>query len=170
MLDICNNMDDLEGIMYAKWDKSEKDKYHRISLLCGICETKQRRKEPNQETDSWRKRTDGYQRGGREQDGLNRRWGLNGTLVLSTGWCMDLLSHYSVNLKLTEHCMLTILKLNIFKLFSPYLASMLLYPIRASNEKSSNISMLLKQRIEAAYWVTLSQYTENNGRGGKEAD
>ena len=32
---ICNNMDGLGGY-YAKWNKSEKDKYCMISLICGI--------------------------------------------------------------------------------------------------------------------------------------
>ena len=32
---ICNNMDGLGGC-YAKWNKSDKDKYYMISLICGI--------------------------------------------------------------------------------------------------------------------------------------
>ena len=32
---ICNNMDEL-GSYYAKWNKSETDKYCMISLICGI--------------------------------------------------------------------------------------------------------------------------------------
>ena len=32
---ICRNTDGLGG-HYAKWNKSEKDKYHMISLICGI--------------------------------------------------------------------------------------------------------------------------------------
>ena len=32
---ICNNMDGLGGY-HAKWDKSEKDEYCMISLICGI--------------------------------------------------------------------------------------------------------------------------------------
>ena len=34
-LAICNNMDEPWGY-YAKWNKSEKDRYHMISFLCGI--------------------------------------------------------------------------------------------------------------------------------------
>ena len=32
---ICSNMDGLGGY-YANWNKSEKDKYCMISLICGI--------------------------------------------------------------------------------------------------------------------------------------
>ena len=32
---IYNSMDGLEGY-YAKWNKSEKDKYYMILLICGI--------------------------------------------------------------------------------------------------------------------------------------
>ena len=35
---ICRNIDGLGG-HYAKWNKSEKDKYCKISLLCGIQKT-----------------------------------------------------------------------------------------------------------------------------------
>ena len=31
----CDNMDE-PGEHYAKWNKSVKDKYHMISLICGI--------------------------------------------------------------------------------------------------------------------------------------
>ena len=34
-LAICDNMDEPRGY-YAKWNKSEKDKYCMISLMCGI--------------------------------------------------------------------------------------------------------------------------------------
>ena len=33
--DTCNNMDGFRGY-YAKWNKSEKNEYHMISLICGI--------------------------------------------------------------------------------------------------------------------------------------
>ena len=32
---ICSNMDGLRGY-HTKWSKSDKDKYHMISLICGI--------------------------------------------------------------------------------------------------------------------------------------
>ena len=35
-LAICNNMDDLEGIMLSEISQTEKDKYSMISLKCGI--------------------------------------------------------------------------------------------------------------------------------------
>ena len=38
-LAICNYVDGTRGY-YVKWNKSEKDKYHMISLTCGIQETK----------------------------------------------------------------------------------------------------------------------------------
>ena len=31
---ICDNLDEIWG-HYAKWNKSDKDKYYMISLLCG---------------------------------------------------------------------------------------------------------------------------------------
>ena len=34
---ICSNMDG-PGDSHTKWNKSEKDKYHMISLICGIYE------------------------------------------------------------------------------------------------------------------------------------
>ena len=40
-LTIFNNMDWPWG-HYAKWNKSEKDKYHMISLICGILKQTQR--------------------------------------------------------------------------------------------------------------------------------
>ena len=39
-LAICNNMDDLENIMLSEISQSDKDKYHMISLICGIYKTK----------------------------------------------------------------------------------------------------------------------------------
>ena len=38
-LAICNNMDGSRGY-YAKWNKSEKDKYFMISLICGVYKNK----------------------------------------------------------------------------------------------------------------------------------
>ena len=35
-LTICNNMDDGPRRYYAKWDKSDRDKSHMISLTRGI--------------------------------------------------------------------------------------------------------------------------------------
>ena len=35
---VCNNIDGIWA-HYAKWNKSEKDKYSMISLLCGILES-----------------------------------------------------------------------------------------------------------------------------------
>ena len=48
---------ELETIMLSNISKSEKDKYHRISLICGIKETKQmnigrKKREANQVADS----------------------------------------------------------------------------------------------------------------------
>ena len=37
---ICSNMDRAGG-HYAKWNKSEKDKYYMVSLICGIQKIKQ---------------------------------------------------------------------------------------------------------------------------------
>ena len=37
---ICDNMEGPREY-YAKWNKSQKDKYHMISLICGIWKTKQ---------------------------------------------------------------------------------------------------------------------------------
>jgi len=34
-LAICDNMDGPGGY-YTKWNKSEKDKYHMISFICGL--------------------------------------------------------------------------------------------------------------------------------------
>ena len=39
-LAICNKVDGAREY-FAKWNKLEKDKYHTISLICGIEETKQ---------------------------------------------------------------------------------------------------------------------------------
>ena len=33
---ICDNMDGPSGYSFAQWNKSEKDNYHMISLICGI--------------------------------------------------------------------------------------------------------------------------------------
>ena len=33
---ICNNMDELEGIMLSEISQTEKDKYCMLSLTCGI--------------------------------------------------------------------------------------------------------------------------------------
>ena len=59
---------------HAKQNKSEKDKYHMISLICGISETKQMNKGKKRERDrerqtknqtlNYREQTDGYQKGG----------------------------------------------------------------------------------------------------------
>ena len=35
MLTVCNNMDGSKGY-YAKWNKSDKDKYHTVSLICRV--------------------------------------------------------------------------------------------------------------------------------------
>ena len=37
-LAICNDVDGTEGY-FAKWNKSEKDRYHMFSLICGSWET-----------------------------------------------------------------------------------------------------------------------------------
>ena len=42
---------DLEGIMLSEISQIEKDKYHMISLLCGILKTKQINKHNKTETD-----------------------------------------------------------------------------------------------------------------------
>lgn len=48
---------------------------------------------------------DGYQEGDGWQDDWNRWWGLSCILVtMSTGWCVEMLNHYSVRLKLVLHC------------------------------------------------------------------
>ena len=50
----------------AKWNKSEKNKYHVISLMCRIYETKQiskgkkRERQIKKQTSNNRKQTDGY--------------------------------------------------------------------------------------------------------------
>ena len=38
---------DLEGITLSEINQTEKDNYHIISLICGICNTKQRDKQTN---------------------------------------------------------------------------------------------------------------------------
>jgi len=55
-LTICNTWMELESIMLSEISQSEKDKYHMISLICGIKETKQmnmgKKREANHKTDS----------------------------------------------------------------------------------------------------------------------
>ena len=42
---------DLEGIMLSEISQTEKDKYCMISLICGICKTKQINKHEKRETE-----------------------------------------------------------------------------------------------------------------------
>ena len=60
-------------IMLSGKSQPEKDKYHMISPICGIQETKQINKsrgEANQKTDSnYREQIDGYWKGGGGEDG-----------------------------------------------------------------------------------------------------
>ena len=72
-LAICNHTDGAREFN-AKWNKSEKGKYHMISLTCGIEETKQMSKEKKEtqtkkQTLNYREQTNGYQRGGGWGDG-----------------------------------------------------------------------------------------------------
>ena len=50
-----------------------------------------------------RKQTDSYQRG----SGGGVGSGIKKALVMSTGYCMEMLNRYVVHLKLILHCMLT---------------------------------------------------------------
>ena len=67
---------ELKSIMLNSIILSKKDKYHMISLMCGIYETKQiskgkeREREIKKQTLNYREQTDGYQNGGRWEDGL----------------------------------------------------------------------------------------------------
>ena len=47
---------ELEGIMLSEINQVEEDKYHMISLICGIYKKKQNRR--NKIVDSWRPRRD----------------------------------------------------------------------------------------------------------------
>ena len=51
---------DLEDIMLSEIHQTEKDRYHMISLICGIYKTKQM----NNLTHKYREQNDGCQRGG----------------------------------------------------------------------------------------------------------
>ena len=99
---------------YAKWNKSVRERQtpydfpHMWSLRNRWAREK---REKPRETLSCTEGTDDYQRGGEWGDGWNRWWGLRGALVMmSTGWCMEVLNHYNEHLKLIQHCMLFTLK------------------------------------------------------------
>ena len=50
---------DLQNVMLSEMSQSEKDKYHMISLICGV-ESKEQSKLTNKmETDSYREQTGG---------------------------------------------------------------------------------------------------------------
>ena len=61
--DICDNMDELRGYC-ARWNKLEKDKYHMISLICGIYKNKKTNKK--EQAHRYREQIGGYQVGGTE--------------------------------------------------------------------------------------------------------
>ena len=47
---MCNNIDELGG-QYANWNKTEKDKYYVLSLICEIF-TKKKKKTEYKKTDT----------------------------------------------------------------------------------------------------------------------
>ena len=54
---------------HTKWSKSDKDKYHMISLICGILKMMQTNLFRKQkQTHSHKKQTSGYQRNQRARD------------------------------------------------------------------------------------------------------
>ena len=66
---ICNNMDGPRAD-HTKWSKSEKEKYHMISLICGIWRIMQINLfTKEKQSHRHRKQTYGYQRG--------KEWGIN---------------------------------------------------------------------------------------------
>ena len=68
---ICNNMNGLGGY-YAKWSKSEKDKYCMISLICGILKNKISEYNKTRKTHRYRALvvTSGEMEGGRGKIGV----------------------------------------------------------------------------------------------------
>ena len=62
-LAICSNVDGLGG-HYAKWSKSEKDKYCMILLMCGIHKIQQTGEQKKKQIYRYREQTSGYQWGG----------------------------------------------------------------------------------------------------------
>ena len=66
-------------VYYAKGNKSEKDKYHMISLICGVNKTDEHRERGGgdrergkaQEILTYREQTEGCWRGGGQEDGLD---------------------------------------------------------------------------------------------------
>ena len=66
---ICSNMDGPKDY-HTKWSKSEKDKYHVISLICGISSMTQMNSSMKQkQTHRHRKQTFVYQRGKGSEEG-----------------------------------------------------------------------------------------------------
>ena len=61
---------DLEIIILSKINKKEKDKYHMISLICGLWEIKQISKQNKIETDSWIQRSTWWLPEGIRTEGL----------------------------------------------------------------------------------------------------
>ena len=65
----------LESIILSEISQPEKDKYHMMSFICGIEETKQMNKEKERQRQTkkqalnYGEQTDGYQRGGKQGDG-----------------------------------------------------------------------------------------------------
>ena len=62
-LAICSNVDGLGG-HYAKWSKSEKDKYCMILLMCAIYKIQQTGEQKKKQIYRYREQTSGYQWGG----------------------------------------------------------------------------------------------------------
>ena len=69
----------------------------------------EKKRQIEKRTLNYREQTAGYQRGGGGGgDGENRwRGSRRALVVMSTGWCMEVLSHYMVHLQLILHCTLT---------------------------------------------------------------
>ena len=59
---------DLEGIMLSEISQTEKDKYHMISLICGIYNKNQNKQTNRSETDLYRQHFDDCQ--------IEQGWGL----------------------------------------------------------------------------------------------
>ena len=59
---------DLEGIILSEISQTEKDKYHTISLICGM----QKKKKPEKQTHRYREHLDGCPMGG-VLDGVRKK-------------------------------------------------------------------------------------------------
>ena len=105
--DICN---DMEGAREYRIKKNKSGRERQIPydfyLYVGYkksskwAEWGNRKRQTKKETLDYRKQTDGYQKGSGRGDVWNRWWGLRSALVVSTGWCVELLNHYIVQLRL----------------------------------------------------------------------